>query len=231
VRSPKPSSERGLTLLEVLGVIVILAVLAMVLIPAISRPVARAPRLRCVDNLKNIGLAFRIFSTDHGGQWPMDRSITNQGTREWLADDTQLWRHWLQLSNELSDPKMLLCPSDLQRQPKQPFFPLHAPSPGQDSPTPRIQLFPWSECPGRKSYQTILSGDRNLTTNGVPVGPGRLIVSESTVVGFSSELHTEGGIVLMADGSVQQVSDRRTNEAWRDNLNASGLRTNVWLVP
>ncbi len=231
VRSPKPSSERGLTLLEVLGVILILAVLAMVLIPAISRPVSRVPRVRCVNNLKNIGLAFRIFSTDHGGQWPMDRSITNQGTREWLADDTQLWRHWLQLSNELSDPTMLLCPSDLQRQPKQPFF--SAPRPltwAGFTNTAHLSYFLGLNA-REESYQTILSGDRNLTTNGFPVRPGRLIVNESTVVGFSTELHAEGGSILMADGSVQQVSDRRANEAWRANLNASGLKTNLWLVP
>ena len=87
MRSPNPSSERGLTLLEVLAVMTVLALLAVVLIPATLKPVTRSNGMICVNNLKNIGLAFRIFSTDHGGQWPMDRSITNQGTREWLADD------------------------------------------------------------------------------------------------------------------------------------------------
>ena len=209
----------------------VLVVLAGILLPVMPRTRVRSTRIVCVSNLKNIGLAFRIFSTDHDGKWPMDCSITNQGSREWLADDSQVWRHWVQLSNDLSTPKMLLCPSDLQRQPAEPF--LSGPPPlswaGFTNTAHLSYLLGLNA--REENFETILSGDRNLTTNGVPVGPGRLILDGTTVVGFSAEIHHDAGNILMADGSVQQSSGARQNEIWRKAHATSGLTTNVWLVP
>ena len=212
-------------------VVAVLVVLASIFLPVLPRHGTRPKRVTCINNLKHIGLAFRIFSTDYDGQWPMDRSLTNQGSREWLADDSQMWRHWLRLSNELSTPKTLLCPSDLQRQPVHSFL--------SSPPT-----FTWAGFTNtahlsyflglnarEENFDTILSGDRNVTTNGIPVGPGRLVLDATTVVGFSAEIHHDGGNILMADGSVQQAAGTRQNELWRKARIASGLTTNVWLVP
>ena len=209
----------------------VFVVLAGIFLPVLPRHVSRPKRVTCINNLKHIGLAFRIFSSDHDGQWPMDRSITNQGSREWLVDDTQLWRHWLRLSNDLSTPKTLLCPSDLQRQPVQSF--LSGPPPltwAGFTNTAHLSYILGLNA-REDNFETILSGDRNLTTNGVPVGPGRLILDATTVVGFSSEIHHDTGNILMADGSVQQATGTRLNEIWRKARIVSGLTTNVWLVP
>lgn len=230
-RSPTPSSERALTRVEVLVTAALVAILVGIFLPMIVRPITRPQRLVCINNLKHIGLAFRIFSTDHDGQWPMDRAITNQGSREWLADDTQLWRHWLRLSNELTSPKTLLCPSDLQRQPVPSF--LSGPPPltwaGFTNTAHLSYLLGLNA--REENFDTILSGDRNLTTNGVSVGPGRLILNATDVVGFSAEIHHDAGNILMADGSVQQAAGTRRNVIWRKARIVSGFITNVWLVP
>lgn len=63
----------GLTRLEVvvvLGVLGILAVILLGIVPALRQARAFAKQINCVNNLKNVGLSFRIFATDHGDKWP-----------------------------------------------------------------------------------------------------------------------------------------------------------------
>lgn len=55
---------------------------------------AKSQSIQCINNLKNIGLALRIWATDHQDTFPMDL---------------------LSLTNELSTPKLLTCPSDTAR--------------------------------------------------------------------------------------------------------------------
>ena len=73
---------------------VAVADLAVVVVPpALQDGRAKSGRIRCVDNLKNIGMAFRIFSTGHVGKFPMDVPVAQGGTREHVSDVGQLWRH------------------------------------------------------------------------------------------------------------------------------------------
>lgn len=55
----------------------------------------RSQSIQCINNLKQIGLAVRIFATDNNDQFPMD---------------------FLSISNELAMPKVLVCPGDKSRQ-------------------------------------------------------------------------------------------------------------------
>ena len=102
--------ERALTVIEVLAIIAVIFVLAGLFLPSGHAP--RASRIKCANNLKNVGLAFRIFATDNEDRFPMELPLARRGTKELIDDPTLLWMHFAAISNGLSTPKLLLCPDD-----------------------------------------------------------------------------------------------------------------------
>src|SRR6476620_2158143 len=58
------------SLIELLVVIAIIAVLASLLLPALASAKARAQRLTCTSQMKQLGLGMELFKTDHEGRYP-----------------------------------------------------------------------------------------------------------------------------------------------------------------
>ena len=63
-------AREAFTLIELLVVIAIIAILAALLLPALARAKSRAQRASCTSNLKQIGLAMRLYADDHDGKFP-----------------------------------------------------------------------------------------------------------------------------------------------------------------
>ena len=108
------SPGRGFTLTELLVVICAVSVLAAVLLPALRSPDGGMHKTNCVNNLKQIGLAFRIWERDNGGKYPMQVSVTSGGVME-LAVTGNVAGIFRVMSNELSTTKILVCPQDTKR--------------------------------------------------------------------------------------------------------------------
>ena len=100
----------GFTLIELMVVIAIIAILAALLLPTLARAKEQAKCAMCISNLKQIGLAFRTFSLDHEGVYPWRLSPQEGGTYGPAAGAG--WKNYLAVSNELSSPRILVCPSD-----------------------------------------------------------------------------------------------------------------------
>ena len=61
----------GFTLIELMIVIAIIAILAAILVPNFVRARAQGHLTACKSNLKNIGTALEMYSTDHAGRYPL----------------------------------------------------------------------------------------------------------------------------------------------------------------
>ncbi len=86
----------------------------------------RSQPITCVNNLKQIGLAFRTWAIDHDGLFPFNLTTNNGGTMELCArgsrgTDRNAALHFQVMADELSNTAILVCPKDRARKPAQSF--------------------------------------------------------------------------------------------------------------
>src|ERR1043165_7031903 len=110
-------SLRAFTMIELIALLAMLMVPAAMALPFFARAKCRCQHINCVNNLKQIGVAFLTWGLDNGERFPMQVSVAKGGTME-LVNSRVVFPHFEVMSNELSTPKILFCPSDSIRERK-----------------------------------------------------------------------------------------------------------------
>ena len=224
---PRCSNQRNraLTLAEVLVSVAVVCVLTGVAYLAFYRPKPvhrivhqnQSSEIQCVNNLKQIGLAFRIWEGDNGDKLPMQVPERKGGAMEPAARGNAAPIFQV-MANELSTPRILVCPADADRSAAKNF------KAGFDNST--VSYFAGVDARDDKPAM-FLAGDDNFAIGGRPVKPGLLLLATNAPVSWTDARHVNQGNIGLADGSVQTTG----SASLRQLLVQTGIATNRLAIP
>jgi type II secretory pathway pseudopilin PulG len=190
---------KGFTLVELLVIIAILALLFAMLVPAVAAGKRKAQRIRCTNNLMQVGISFRLWRTDHGDKHPSSVSTNKVGGLEYVVTTNFAARHFfLSMSNALAAPGVLVCAADTRRQATNMASLKDA----------NLSYFAGLDSDESKP-RSLLAGDRNLAVNGVQAEGGIVEVHPTDELGWTKAMHRYEGNLALGDGSVQNLRSRR----------------------
>ena len=211
------TTTHAFTRIELLAVCTALALLALVVAPALATNKTDAERIVCFNNLRQIGRAVQMWAGDHNQQTPARTLTTDGGLRPAIgvSRSALAWFEFGFLSNQLVTPKILACPSDagVRRAPDFSFDGLLGPGYRNNAVSYVVGLEAVGDSP-----RSWLSGDRNL--GGVNTSPSACsagVNNASSIFTFpqlplawtNGAVHGEFGHILLMDGSVEFTSTPR----------------------
>ncbi len=241
------NTPQAFTIIELLVVIAVIAVLVLIQIPALAASKAGVQRIYCSNNLKQIGIAFRTWAGKNGGRMPMALSYTQGGSAEAVGvrgnnfnfssnmnPPKGVFGMFVVMSNELTTPKILYCPSEYRSSTVQGSIFGNTTGTNQGCYSDnQISYFIGVDA-NENSPDMFLSGDSNIGDGATPptyantysdsvssrkfVALGTNPVWTASSPNWGDNQHGKRGNVAFVDGSVQTLN----TEQLRLSLNRTG---------
>jgi prepilin-type processing-associated H-X9-DG protein len=199
MKTPAARSKiSGLTLLETLVVVSVIAILAALLLP-ISSGRQNRKRMQCFANLRQVDLGLILFAADHQGIFPMQIPVTNGGTMEFIYSG-HTFPHFEKLKDYYLPPRTFICPYETNRQTAISYEALN---------DLNISYFLNADAATNNPLQSILAGDRFLQEKNLPVQPGLLVLTTNSNAGWMTNFHGRGGVLAFVDGHAEFIRDNQ----------------------
>jgi len=219
---PGNGKVSGFTLIELLVVIAIIAIVAAMLLPALSdRDSRHSPGIVCLNNQRQIGIAFTMWSSDHKNNFPWQVSTNDNGTME-SSDWGYVAPNFQVLGDYLKQTRVFICPTDVAKTEATNNMPIH---------NQNVSHFVELDA-STNAAASILTGDRHLQANGKPVNPGLFVYSTNLSMEWTRELHGKSssgpfGVMTFIDGHGQIIRGAQLNSVFQQQ----GSITNRLAVP
>ena len=187
-------SIRAMTVTEVIVAVFVVLLLAAILLPVLAYLKPKSSRIGCMQNLQEVGLDYKIWSGDNNDKYPAQVSATNGGAMEWMATGNVVALYQC-MSNELSTPRILVCPNDAGHHPATNFL--------VGFTAKSISYFAGLDA-NDHDPQNALAGDSNLAVKNQPV-PSGVVNLGTNIFTWTKDRHQFGGNVALSDGSAASI--------------------------
>lgn len=197
-------TRHGFTLIELLVVIAIIAILAGMLLPALARAKEKGSSIRCLGNLRQMGLSLVLYSHDYNGGFP-PRAPSNR----W---PTQLFKYYQSL-------EVLQCPTELKQR-RRPAKMANLPNEQPDNAIRAFIINGWNDFFGAV-------GANPDTLNGKQVKPDSIPHPSDTIVMGEKRINSDHFYMDLTEGAgnhIDQIERSRhsTNKRTMDAKTTNG---------
>ena len=240
--SPNQSKKRrvafAFSAIDLVVVIATIAILGIIVLPALALSRESTRQIQCLDNLKRISLGFRSWMLDHNYKVPWDVPRSEGGAKAppaWETNGQVTRARFFVCSNEMETPKILTCPSETAVAPFEDWASC-ASGTNSSGVVSNAPLSYFLMTGVEWHYPTLIfGGDENLESTGDNLGDitfGYLagMMPPSTAYWNSTTMHRSAGNVFLADGSVQKTTDDSIRKVLMQGLDELGGSNSMSIV-
>ena len=220
-RTQLSTNSRGVTIIELLIVVVIIAILTGVIIPVVSATKNSAQQVTCANNLRQIFLALEQYTSDNGGLLP--RTNNSDTSKDGTVNCTaEVWFKAVDrylMSSQIPNARDVISQEERLLQVKQdPIFKTVATSSQDNTRTIKMNqnLVPDSQC--QRSIESIGNPSKTVLLFDGRINSSGVANNYEGSYGSVAQRHSKAANILFADGHVERIqngnTDGTTSQGW-----------------